>query len=227
MITSINRDCHHYHCISGKAKQTMTSKQANNDKIKCKADVGYVVDVSGSVEKHWADEKNFIKRLAKRINISPDEGHAAVTIFSSKNKKHPDAELKIKFSDHTTLKGFKKAVNALPFWARGTRINKGLQVAHKEMFQESNGMRPNVSKTLVLITDGTQSRVDYPKLANLFRKAKIRVVVVGIGKVNKVDLLKLVDIASDLHIVKHFDALRKSSFIKSISQCTGMLYYTI
>ena len=151
------------------------------------------MDVSGSVGSHWDDEKTFVKKLAQAIKISPEGGHAAVTIFSSKNNVHPDAELMIKFSDHTALNSFDDAVDALPNWGGGTRINKGLDVARDEMFRESNGMRPTAPKTLVLITDGQQSNVNYAAYATFFHDKKIRVIVVGVGNVRQDDLLKLVN----------------------------------
>lgn len=184
------------------------------------------MDVSGSVGAQWYYEQDFVKKLAQVINISPAGGHAAVTIFSSNiegNHSHPAAELKIKFSDHNMFSSFKKAVNGLPYWGGLTRIDKALDVARKEMFHQSNGMRPNAPKTLVLITDGQQSGLDYTELAKSFRKDKIRVIVIGVGDVNTEELLDLVDLDSDLHLAKDFDALLKGSFLKSITLCGGML----
>ena len=179
------------------------------------------MDVSGSIGKHWDDEKAFVKKLAEAIKISPEGGHAAVTIFSSKNHVHPDAELMVKFSDHTASNSFEDAVDALPNWGGGTRINKGLDVARNEMFQESNGMRPTASKTLVLITDGKQN-VNYAAYARFFHDKNIRVIVIGVGNVRQDDLLKLVKVDSDLHVAKDFDALLKDSFIKDVTICSGM-----
>ena len=181
------------------------------------------MDVSGSIGKHWDDEKAFVKKLAEAIKISPEGGHAAVTIFSSTNNVHDDAELMIRFSDHTTLKSFQDAVDVLPFWRGGTRINKGLDVARSEMFRESNGMRPTAPKTLVLITDGKQSNVDYDAYATYFQDENIRVIVIGIGDVNEADLLKLVKVETDFHHPKNFDTLLQDSFIKDITICSGML----
>ena len=192
------------------------------------------MDVSGSLRAHWKDEKTFVEKLAQAINISPAGGHAAVTIFSARSRKYrirKDAELKIKFSDYTTfynpdrpLNSFKEAVNTLPYWGGGTRIDSALNLALNEMFQTSNGMRQDVPKTCVLITDGKQSRRytrRYARLARKFQKAKIRMIAVGVGKVNKRDLRKLVGSSSNLHLAKDFDALLKDSFIKRITVCNG------
>ena len=66
----------------------------------CVSDVGFVVDVSGSVSAFWNTEKEFVKKLAEKIDLSPDGGHAAVTVFNG------NADLKIKFSDHYSLPPF-------------------------------------------------------------------------------------------------------------------------
>ena len=190
-------------------------------------DVGFLLDVSGSVGRHWQDEQSFVKRLAKEIFISPAGGHAAVTIFSSKNNYHPDAQLMIKFSDHTTLKGFEDAVDALPYWSGGTRINKGLEEARDEMFRESNGMRPTAHTTLVLITDGNQAGVDHKDMAKFFHDENIRVIVIGVGNVNTADLLDLVKVERDFHLAENFEALLRDPFIRNITICEGMVIYII
>ena len=187
------------------------------------------MDVSGSVGVHWKDEKNFVKKLAQAIRMSPEGGHAAVTIFSSKSSNHEAAELMIKFNDHKTFPDFEKAVDALPYWRGTTYIDQGLDVARNEMFRESNGMRPTAPKTLVLITDGIQTgkKIDFSSYKTFFHNEQIRVIVIGIGSnLNKQDLLKLVDVESDLHVAADFDELLKDSFIKGVTLC-GMLLYII
>ena len=131
----------------------------------------------------------------------------------------------IKFSEHTSFTAFEEAVDALPYWGGGTRINKALDVAHNEMFQESNGMHSDAHKILVLITDGQQHGVDYAAYATLFQNSSIRVIVIGVGNVNAAELLDLVAVDSDFHLAENFDVLLSESFIESITLCNGMLLY--
>ena len=185
------------------------------------------MDVSGSVGRHWSTEQKFVKTLSQAIKFAPAGSHSAVTIFSSKSNGHSDAELMIKFSDYTKLAAFEGAVDSLPYWGGLTRIDSGVEVALNEMFQESNGMRPDAPKVLVLITDGVQT-VNPPNKTNaeyatLLQNANIRTIVIGVGSVDSASLLELVAAPSDFHLAKDFNELLSDEFITSITTCDGML----
>ena len=167
----------------------------------------------------WNDEKQFVIKLSKELNISSIGGRASVTLFANM------AELKVTFSEGTIPSTFESAVEALPFWGGATQVDEGLQVAYDEMFQTSNGMRLSTSKTLILITDGKQLGVNYPLWRTKFNNAKIRVVVVGVGSnVNQEDLRDLVYSSNDFHLADDFNTLRDVNFIKNIKICDGRLY---
>lgn len=190
---------------------------------KCKGtkyDVGFVLDVSGSIQPdHWKTEKTFVKKLTKVIKVSPTVGRAAVALFSNK------AQLNIKFSDKTFTE-FERAVDGMKKFGGGTNIGSGLKVALDQMFQISNGMRPDSAKTLILITDGQDHTTDYPAFATKFRTANIKVIVIGVGAVDTSALSKLVeDQATDLYIAAKFDDLKIGSFFKNVGEsiCNGML----
>jgi len=182
---------------------------------KCYADFGFVVDVSGSVESHWDRERSFIKQLAQEIWISPDRGHASVVQFSR------DAKLMINFNNHTSLSGFEMALDGLHHWDGTTRIDLGLEVALDEMFQVSNGMRQDVSHTLVLITDGNQTggNINYKDFRKRLNERRIRVLVILVGNANKNDIRHLVNRVSDLYIAPNFDGLISPEFVKNVVLC--------
>ena len=87
----------------------------------------------------------------REVNISPHGARAAVTIFST------EADNLIKFSGEQTSSSFEEKVDHLPYWGSTTRINRGLEVALENMFQEKNGMRPNSTRNLIVMTDGQQA----------------------------------------------------------------------
>ena len=182
---------------------------------KCYADFGFVVDVSGSVTSHWDRERAFIKQLAQAIWISPDGGHAAVVQFSR------DAELMINFNNHTSLSGFETALDGLNHWDGTTRIDLGLEVALNEMFQVSNGMRPDVSHTLVLITDANQTggNIDYKEFRKWLNERKIRVIVILVGNSNAGDIRDLVNKSSDMYVASSFDDLINDDFVNNVALC--------
>ena len=179
------------------------------------------MDVSGSVESHWERERSFIKQLAQQIWISPDGGHASVVQFSR------DAQLMINFDDHASLSEFETALDGLNHWDGTTRIDLGLKVALDQMFQVANGMRPDVSHTLVLITDGNQTgeNVNYEEFRRRLNERKIRVLVILVGTTNKNDIRHLVNKASDLYVAPTFDGLISDDFVKNVILCGGKRQY--
>ena len=74
----------------------------------CKADVGFLIDGSGSItngaEHNWNLIKDLILVLAKDLNITEDGAHVAVAVFSD------SATLDIKFSDFTDYHSFEERV---------------------------------------------------------------------------------------------------------------------
>ena len=131
----------------------------------------------------------------------------------------------IRFSDHITSSSFAENVDKLPYWGRTTKIDLGLEVALEEMFQEYNGMRPNASQTMVILTDGRQTskRLRFDLWREKLNNAGIRVLVIGVGNVNKRDLRHLVNHDKDFYIAKDFDVLLSDEFMKSIILCGGKL----
>ena len=173
------------------------------------------MDASGSVTApNWKVKQSFVEDLASEINISPSGGHASVTVFSS------NAKVMIKFSDYQTNASFKKAVSALKYTRGGTRIDNALEVAYNDMFNSTNGMRPDVPKLLVFMTDGFHygPGFNYTAWGNRFRERQIKVLVVGIGNVDTRNLVKLVESGKDMYHVSNFDAL-DTSFAKDIKLC--------
>ena len=132
----------------------------------CKADVGFLIDGSlsitderyGGIKHNWNLIKDFILVLAKDINITEDGAHFAVGVFST------IATLDIKFSDFTDYPSFEKAVIELRHPAEvsdeliHTDTLRGYDLAFNQMFDESTGMRSDVRKTLIFLTDGQCAR---------------------------------------------------------------------
>ena len=113
--------------------------------------MGFLLDVSNTVQYcEYSNALKFINSIADKINLSPCGGRAAVMLFAK------NAELVIKFSDFVTPSTFKQKVNGLDrtiVASDDTNINLALNHALTQMFNVRNGMRPNVNKTLVLMTD--------------------------------------------------------------------------
>ena len=106
----------------------------------------------------------------------------------------------------------------------GTNIIKALNTSLNMMFQSSSGMRKDAEQVAVLITDGQDTgepcdtdedcdkfRQDlekkYDELAKIFKVKKIKILAIGVGKIDKDNLLRLVQSPEHFFPVESFDGL--------------------
>lgn len=106
-------------------------------------DLGFVLDASNSLTKHFETSKMFIQTIAGAFDIHKDETHAGVVTFSD------GAELSIKFDETLDYHTFYNAVDDIKQTRGNTRIDLGLMKAKDELFHEKNGARPGKKKVCV------------------------------------------------------------------------------
>ena len=103
-----------------------------------------------------------------------------------------------------------------------TNINLALNHTLTQMFNVRNGMRPNVNKTLVFMTDGWGGADDddYPKRRKDFFDANIKVIAIGIGDdINSKGLIELSP--NNHHFAETIEDLLNETFRASIHVCHG------
>jgi len=87
------------------------------------------MDSSRSINAPQYDrEKDFVKKLAAIFNVGAGS-RAAVIIYSD------DTQLRIKFDQYSNLDSFLRAVDALPYLQKRTRIDKALALAAQVLKQ--------------------------------------------------------------------------------------------
>ena len=182
-------------------------------------DIGFIVDSSGSLKNEYSKEKEFVKEMINQLAKSQNNLRAALVLFSL------TAGLEIKFSDYNGANEFNTKVRNLPLLGSTTRIDRALDVAYREMFNVKNGMRPDVKKVLVLLTDGKQTEMAdalKPSIAAYpFHKDGIKVISIGIGPaVDPVELESIVLRPEDLYLAEDFNELKTKSFVAGISDAT-------
>ena len=182
-------------------------------------DIGFIVDSSGSLRNEYEKEKEFVQGMVAQLSKSQPQLRAALVLFSL------TADLEIKFSEYKGKDDFNKKVGKLPLFGSTTRIDRALNVAHREMFNVQNGMRPNVTKVLVLMTDGKQTEMSdaiRPSIAaEPFHRDGIKVITIGIGPaIDPVELEGLVKRPEYLYFAKDFNELKTTSFIAGISDAS-------
>ena len=189
------------------------------------ADIGFVVDSSGSMRRDFSKEKQFVKDLAGTLGIGKEGGNrAGIVTFSYY------AELTAKLSDSVPSSSpssgggdFNALVDKVPFMGYTTRIDRALKLVSKEMFEESNGARAGVPKILFVLTDGTQTKdrdaVDPASIASELReKLGVHVFVIGIGrKVDPGELSRIAGERSRLFLAKDINQLKSTDLIGDIS----------
>ena len=164
-----------------------------------------MLDESGSVSSNdWKNTGNFTKVVAKAASIQKGLGQASIITFATTSK------LKIAFDAHQNYDAFARAVDNLNKGGGGTNIIDALNRGLNEMFQTKNGMREKSEKIAVLITDGrdTSSPISiYKEVGKKYQEKNIKLLIVGVGNVDRVTLKELVKEERDFFVAENFDQL--------------------
>ena len=186
------------------------------------------MDASASIDMaEYSTMLAFVDCIVDTMNLSPSGGHAAVTLFADneREKNVSKAKLMIRFPDFVAPATFKQAVKSLDRTRIGsyTRINFALNHALTHMFNVKNGMRPNVNRTLVFMTDGhNRDMTDdvYRNWRQKFAAANIEIIAIGIG--NRVYRSGLIELSpNDHHFPPNFAYLLSRTFQDRIVLCHG------
>ena len=176
-----------------------------------KADIAFLMDASESMtEEDFEKQKDFVIKVAESFYMAPKTTQFALVTYSS------TALLHIRFKDHLNQDSFRAVVKQLPFAASGTRFDKALKLAARDVFTAQSGARAGVPKVMIVLTDGRQSN-DYDAIPVQqavvpLRQLSVRVHAVAIGsQVNRVQLRKLVVKEEDIFSIKDFDNLVNKS----------------
>ena len=153
------------------------------------------MDSSGSIHPYgYNNVKNFLKGISVLMGFKPDRTHIGVVLYSKV------AKVAFKFGEHPHLRKLFRSIHNLPHWKDRTRIDLGLQTANNSLFSKEGGMRENVTKIAILLTDGEQTTENINDLvplrvpADALKRRGITIFVIGIGKFfNRKQLLQIVD----------------------------------
>ena len=175
------------------------------------------MDSSGSLRNDYQREKDFLISLAAAFGVTQDNARASVVTFSF------FSDLSIKFNDHSDIISFAGAVDAIPLMGSTTRIDRALRETQKNMFSMKNGARPGVTKIVILLTDGSQTKdagaEDPAAIADEIRNNGIVLIVVGIGAgVSPDELDKIAGGADNAFSAASFDELVGGDFIQELSE---------
>ena len=151
-------------------------------------------------------EKTFVRNTIARFGISRTGTHAAVIVYST------SAHVAISLTQYTSYSRFYDAVQRIPYTRGVTRIDLALKVAAEQVFSDDGGVRSNVPKILVVMTDGFQTRtrdsLPLDKAVLPLRAQGVQVYALAIGQYTKEYELRLI--------------VEKSSYIFQSNKFSGL-----
>ena len=176
------------------------------------ADVIFLLDSSGFVlAKNLILEKNFVKLMARLLNLEKNRTRAALFAFGD------NPELQISFDGYEDREAFDAAVNTVPHLQGNRHIDKAFQSAADLLRSKS---RPTVPSYVVLLTTGTQTlESDTRSLVNAsqeIRKYGGRIFVVAV----LTDGYKISDFYATVQ--RPEDAFSLSSFVELLPRAPSI-----
>lgn len=192
------------------------------------ADIVFVLDSSSGVRvTDYKKQKDFVKLLARDLNVSPGRSNAALLVFGK------IATEVLSFASNRSLSDFETAVNNSPYLTGKRRIDRALNETVKIMAKA----RPSATKVVILLTAGNQSSdsgVQSPGEAAIpLLSSGAYIYVVAIGRETNITQLRpVVQEWSHIFRMAFYDDLRRRetsvayAVIDSSSKIRVMLMYS-
>ena len=186
-----------------------------------KADIVFLVDTSSSVGSlHFRSQKQFVKSMAKSLNVAPEKSRAAIVTYGASSDR----------SDmHASLSTFEEAVDS----SRYIRGRRRTHLAVNDADSLLQASRPDAQKVVVLLSAGRESSSqDIATLKQSFRTLRgsgTKIFVIAIGSnYNEEDFFPAVERFEDIFTVSSFDTLVSQAWLtsKSIAERTGTPLHT-
>ncbi|VDI45387.1 Hypothetical predicted protein [Mytilus galloprovincialis] len=117
--------------------------------IDTKADVLFILDMSGSVGKdNFQTVKNTAANIAGQFTISKTHTQVGVDVFSS------NVKTEIKLRSLNLIQLLKHFIKQIPYVGGGTKTYDALDHARKSSFTKKNGDRAGIQNIALVMTDG-------------------------------------------------------------------------
>ena len=170
--------------------------------------------------------KKVIQKIANIANFTTNGSHGAFMTFDG-SPRVPD----IRFDDIASVDQFNREVEAVAEnCTGGTDIIQALNASISNIFDYPNGVRDNVEKVALIITDGVDTEPKdndtYDRMGEKFKDQDITLIVIGVGQnINAGQLKRLVQSPSYFFPANNWDQL-DDYLIKLISAviCKGNAY---
>lgn len=192
----------------------------SNRPLDVTADIVFMVDSSASVgNPNFKKEKEFVKSLARLVNVTSEKSRVAVIAYSRSTIPV------VRFDGYQSLDDLDKKVDDMPLLGESYRR---MDVALQSAAQILNSARQHTPKIAVLLTAGRQipGGVSLDTAARPLRNLNVTVIVVAVGQqYNKQELDPVVSEQKDLFEIESFNVLlsRARTIGKAIEEKSGNL----
>eukprot|EP00794_Sanderia_malayensis_P010634 gene10634-11762_t len=185
--------------------------QGQLDVCRRKVDLTFLIDHSDSVgAKNFETIKQFVSKTLDEFKIGPLDTHVSVICFGT------TANIEWTFSDYPgqNTKAAKDALNALRFTGGASGLDLSMDLANEKIYNTAYGMRSNVFKLVVVITDGGFGELSAMRESVKALKNKgVNFVALGVGPMSEVPALQAIT-KYDAHnsrvfLVKRFEFLKQ------------------
>ncbi|KAL9966798.1 hypothetical protein ACROYT_G024919 [Oculina patagonica] len=170
-------------------------------------DVAFMLDSSGSITPtEFQQAKDFIGLMANSFLKNKVGSRVGLVQFSIV------PTINAWFSEELTSDQFRDALDKVRYDGGYTRLDRALVLAGEKLFSEEEGMRKDIPKIMVVITDGINTDapdfVPLDKAVAPLKRAGVRVFVVSIGsEEGREELYLLTQQQKDLYFVQTYDDL--------------------
>ena len=104
-------------------------------------DIAFIIDSSGSISRrNWERVKRFVKAATSKLDVSSSGTRVAAIAYST------DPEVVMRFNDYQGTDELNRGFDGMRHQRGYTYTDKALELADRDVFQISNGMRFNVPK---------------------------------------------------------------------------------
>ena len=170
-------------------------------------ELGFVVDGSASVNFYGEDNfqliKESMKSFVRLFNVSSPTTHVGVIVSST------NSTVAFRLSQYSSERDVEEAIDNITYPSGGTYTGQALNDAAKVLFSNET-VRGNVSKMLVVITDGV-STDDVTEPAALVHETGVNTYVIGIGQnYDRSQLLKIANNVPDHVFQAEFNSLQNA-----------------
>ncbi|XP_053386777.1 complement receptor type 1-like [Mercenaria mercenaria] len=167
-------------------------------------DIVFIIDGSGSLGVHGFDQTlQFVVDMVSKFPI--ETTRFGLLTFSS------DTYLQFHLNGYVNDSvGLIGRIQNTSFPTGGTHTYAGLEFARTDMFQVVNGMRPNVTHTAIVVTDGHSDNInETAEQAQLLKDSGVTIYSVGVGLTDVKELELIASNTTFVFTVDNYDRINE------------------